>query len=690
MKELNDKQKEAINYIDGPCLVLAGAGSGKTLVLTQRIANLINKGISPYNILAITFTNKAAREMRERIKNDIGELSDQIFIGTFHSFGLKIIRENYKLLGYESNITIIDREDMNSIIKRIIKDMNLNPEQFQIRYIIDKISIAKNEGLSPEEYSKFMKNFIDKTIIKIYSKYINTLKNNNSLDFDDLLTLPLKLFKENKEILKKYQERFKYILVDEYQDTNQVQYDLCKILANKYKNIFVVGDIDQSIYSWRGANYKNVLYFENDYKNCKTILLEENYRSTQNILNAANDVIKHNIKRKEKKLWSSKDEGEKILYLRCEDEKDEAKRIINEVRKLIKENIPYSEIGILYRINAQSRVIEEEFLKENIPFKVIGSYYFYNRKEIKDLIAYLNLIYNIKDNISLERIINVPKRKIGEKSIQNLKEKSNLNNISMFESLSSDNELKFKETILSLIEDSKNMGLVDLIESVLKKSGMRNEYEMQNNLEGNMRIENLEEFKSIALNFEKNDIYSLSEFLEKISLVSDMGQYSKVENAVNLMTLHSAKGLEFEYVFITGMEENLFPHFMSLDDEEEIEEERRLCYVGITRAKKKLYLLNAKKRILFGNISSNSPSRFINEINESLLESNIKKEKKINYKEMYKKGRNDDITVGSKVNHEIFGKGIVIQIDKDLATIAFENNVGIKKIQKNHKNLMKL
>ena len=588
MNKLNEKQEEAVNFKDGPCLVLAGAGSGKTKVLTERIIKLIDTGVSPYNILAITFTNKAAKEMKDRISIKLDDVSDSIYVGTFHSFGLKVIRENYKDLGFDRNISIIDREDMNSIIKKILKELDVDVKLVPIKYVINKISFAKNENLSPKEYSKFMKGYIDETVIKVYSKYVSVLKSNNSVDFDDLLVLPLKLFKQNNEILEKYQNHYKYILVDEYQDTNTVQYELCKVLASKYKNIFVVGDIDQSIYGWRGANFENILNFEKDYKNSKLIILEENYRSTKNILDAANSVVKHNVKRKEKNLVSTKDIGEKIKYIRCCSEIDEAKTVVDEIKKIVLSGKKYSDIGILYRTNAQSRVIEEALLKENIPYKVVGSYYFYNRKEIKDLIAYLTLIYNPKDNESLERIINVPKRKIGNKTIEKIREKANELGISMFESIEDGTALDFKNVILKLMEESKNVNLSDLIDKILEYTGMKSELEIIGGIDNEIRLENLQEFKSIALAFEERGIYSLEEFLENIALVSDFGQYKDTEDCVNVMTLHSAKGLEFDVVFLTGMEENVFPHFRSVDNDDELEEERRLCYVGITIAKEKL------------------------------------------------------------------------------------------------------
>ena len=469
-----------------------------------------------------------------------------------------------------------------------------------------------------------------------------------------------------------------------------VQYDLCKTLSSKYRNLFVVGDNDQSIYSFRFANYMNVLNFERDYKDAKVIVLDENYRSTNIILKAANSVIKNNKERKEKNLWSSKGDGEKIKYLRVESELEEAKYVVNETKKLLLNGERPEEIAVLYRTNGQSRVLEEAFLKENIPFKVVGSYFFYNRKEIKDLIAYLHLIYNNSDDASLERVINVPKRGIGLKTIENLRNFAKVEDISMFEAILSGKELEFKKIILDLIEESKNTNLSGLIDLILDKTGMRKELTESNTLESEIRLENLEEFKSVALAFEERGIFSLEEFLENISLVSDMNDYKSVENGVNLMTLHSAKGLEFDTVFLVGLEEGIFPHMRSFENESELEEERRLMYVGITRAKKNLYLLNTKRRTLFGKTTQNIPSRFIDEIDPELIESNIVKEKHIDTNEMYESGRNDDLMVGDRIIHDKYGEGVVVKVDGGLATIAFGFKDGIKQLAKNHKSIKKL
>lgn len=689
---LNDKQLEAVNHTEGPCLVLAGAGSGKTRVLTERIIKLIDDGVSPYNILAITFTNKAAKEMRVRVQNKIGDVANSIFIGTFHSFGLRILRENYDAIGYLSNITILDTDDTKSLIKRILKENSFDPADYDIKHIISKISSAKNDGISPLEFSKLFLNEHDKVIGLVYEKYLKLLKENNSVDFDDLLLKPVEIFKKRKDILEKYQERFRYILVDEYQDTNSIQYELCKMLAKKYNNIFVVGDANQSIYSWRNDDYRNILNFEKDYKNAHVVLLEENYRSTNTILKAANSVIKNNNEGTKLNLWTSIGDGEKVEYIRVEDEIKESSFVINKIKELVSEGYSYSDFAVLYRTNAQSRTVEEAFVRNNIPYNIIGSYYFYNRKEIKDLIAYLNLIYNTNDSVSLERVINTPKRGIGTKTIDNIRKKANMNDISLFDAIDSGKELEFKKLILELIEDSKTMNLSDLIEDVLVKTGLRREYELDKSIESDTKVENLNEFKSLAVNFEDNGIYDLSTFLENIMLVSDKGQYAEDDNNVNIMTLHSAKGLEFNIVFILGMEEGIFPHSRSFESAKELEEERRLCYVGITRAKKKLYLLSARTRTLYGRTSGTIESRFIKEIDPTLINiknESVKKDENKKVSNMYSNKTVDGLKAGDTVIHTIFGEGVIIKISGDIATIAFKYGVGIKSIAANHKYLSK-
>ena len=687
LNNLNDEQIEAVKHNEGPCLVLAGAGSGKTKVLTNRIAYLIENGVRDYNILAITFTNKAAKEMRDRVYNLVGDVAS--FIGTFHSLGLRIIRENCGYLNLPSNFSIIDSDDVLTVIKKILKDMNLDTKQYSPSYIRNRISFIKNQMLSQMELDKFFNTPIDKIVVDVYYKYNERLIASAAVDFDDLLLMPVRLFEHNKEILEHYQERYKYILIDEYQDTNPVQYKLSKLLASKYKNIFVVGDMNQSIYAFRQADYHNIVNFEKDYANAKTIKLEHNYRSTNNILNAANDVISHNKERKDLRLYSDKGDGPKITYLRSYDEKHEISLVIDEINKLYLDGYEPKDVAILYRTNAQSRAIEEVFASKGIPYKIYGSYYFYNRKEIKDLISYLKLIYNDKDEISLRRIINVPKRGIGDSAIKDIELRANLNQCSMYDALESKKELEFKDIIESIKKTSENLSLTELIDEVLDKSGMKKELEDSHLIEDETRLENLMEFKSITASYEeRTGSVNLGDFLEEISLVSDQANHTEDGNVVTLMTLHSAKGLEFPVVFMVGMEEGIFPHNMSIM-EDNIEEERRLCYVGITRAKEKLYLTNAKRRMLYGKDQMNVPSRFIAEIKDDLLEKNeINKEEKIIKKgEMYTKD-NSDIVKGSIIDHTEYGLGAVIDVSGSLITVAFK--CGVKKLMKNHKSITKV
>ena len=687
---LNKEQKEAVLHVDGPCLVLAGAGSGKTKVLTTRIANLINNGVYSGNILAITFTNKAAKEMRDRINLVVDE--NYAFVGTFHSFGLKVIRENVEKLGLSKNFTIMDSDDVNSIIKKVMKDLDLNVKEYSPSYIKNKISFIKNEMLSDSEIEKFLVSPIDKVAIKVYHEYERVLEKNNAIDFDDLLKLPVKLFALNKDILLKYQEKFKYILIDEYQDTNEVQYKLVKMLASKYRNLFVVGDVNQCIYGFRWSNYKNILNFEKDYPDAKSITLNQNYRSTNTILNAANSVIKNNIERKEVNLYSNLGEGLKIKYFRGNDEKDEVHSVIEEIKKLLNEGYKYSDIAILYRTNAQSRNVEDGILKLNWPYKVVGSYYFYKRKEIKDLLCYLRLISNTKDDISLKRIINVPKRGIGNKSIEEIEIVARAENKSMFEVLSKSKELEFKKLIEDLIVDAKNMDLTELIDAVLEKSGMKAELENEKSLEAEIRLENLMEFKSITEGYQnETGTVNLEDFLEDISIVADTADHKDDDNVLTLMTMHSAKGLEFKVVFLIGMEEGIMPHSMSLNDGKELEEERRLCYVAITRAKEKLYISNAKKRMLFGKTNVFPPSRFISEIDSNLIEKEETQSKMpIFNKNKYYKEDNTLFNHGDIVMHLLFGKGVVIDSDEKFVTIAFDKRFGIKKVLTNYQGLKKI
>ena len=689
---LNDRQKEAVLYGDGPLLILAGAGSGKTSVLTKRVAYLIKeRNVSPSNIVAITFTNKAAKEMKERIIKEVGKKGYDIQISTFHSFGLRIIKENYERLGYEKNFTIIDSDDSLTVVKKILKEMGIDYARFNPKFIKNQISSCKNEMVTPEKYKNLVNDELSDITYKVYKKYQDTLLRNNSLDFDDLLIKPIELFNKYKEVLENYQELFKYVFIDEYQDTNEAQYILSKMISAKYKNICVVGDDAQSIYSWRGANFKNILNFEKDYQNAKVILLEQNYRSTKTILNAANSVIKNNINKKDKNLWTDNSLGEKIKYVRTNDEKDEASYVTREIRSLVNNGVSLDDIAVLYRTNAQSRTIEEGFLNSNIPYKIVGAFAFYSRKEIKDLLAYLKLIYNTKDDVSLMRIINYPKRKIGAKTIENLSMDAVLNGTSMFDVISSGKELEFKKLILEMKEKSEVLSLTETIDMVLDMSGIKNELESEHTLEADIRLENLNEFKSITKTFEEESgIASLEDFLNEVSLVSDVND-QKNDNSpkVTLMTIHAVKGLEYKYVFVIGMEENIFPHVNSCEEEGGIEEERRLCYVAITRAKEKLYLINALRRMLYGKASVNMPSRFINEIDKDLIDAPEKK--MVNIKFNKKEAFNDDngLQAGDNVIHDIYGPGVVVNVDKSIATIAFKGQ-GIKKLMKNHKSIKKV
>ena len=698
LEQLNDRQKEAVLYNEGPLLIIAGAGAGKTKTLTTKIAFLIEeKNVDPRNILAITFTNKAAKEMKDRLFLQIGSLSKELQVSTFHSFGLKLLRENFEILGYDRNFVIMDSDDSLTVVKKILKDMNYDPKIYNPKAIRNKISSCKNEMMSPEVYDRYAVSDYEKVIKEVYEKYQIKLQRNNSVDFDDLLLLPIELFKKNPEILDRYQDLYQYILIDEYQDTNEAQYILTKLLSAKNRKITCVGDDSQSIYSFRGANYKNILNFEKDYKDAKTILLEQNYRSTSNILDAANQVIKNNKMRKDKKLWTSRGEGEKIRYYRSFNERDEAQYVIRKIKEMVNRGIEYKDMAILYRTNAQSRVLEEEMLKENFPYKVIGSINFYNRKEIKDLLAYLRLIHNSKDNISLLRVINTPKRGIGLKTIENLTYKADEQYTSIYEAIDSGKELEFKNLIERLKEVSQNLTLTELIDKVLDASGMRQELESEGSLEAEVRLENLEEFKSITKTFEEREgLVSLEDFLLETTLVSDVEEYKDDPNRISLMTVHSVKGLEFDRVFVVGMEEGIFPHMNSLMESSEIEEERRLCYVAITRAKEELHLINARRRTLFGKEQANPVSRFISEIGKELIETNVREEElpqkeqeRIIHSDMFRE-EEVDYQVGDFVYHESFGTGKVVEVTNTLVSVAFKHPHGIKKLMKNHKKLSKV
>ena len=686
---LNERQREAVNITEGPLLVLAGAGSGKTKVLTTKVAYLIlEKNVSPDNILAITFTNKAAKEMKDRILNMVGMVGYKIQISTFHSFGLAILKKHYDKLGLSKNFTILDSDDSNVVVKNILKDRNYDENYRAIRSII---SNNKNALVDSLEFARFVSNDYDEMVLDVYQRYEDRLKRNNSVDFDDLLMLPIVLFRKYPNILKEYQEQYKYILIDEYQDTNEAQYLLAKMISAKYKNICVVGDDSQSIYSWRGSNYKNILNFEKDYPDCKTVYLEQNYRSTKTIIEASNELIKNNVHRKDKNLWTDNEEGVKIEYHIASNEKDEAYYVIREINKLIDEGAKLSDIAILYRTNAQSQNFEKELVLSNIPYKVVGSVYFYNRKEIKDLMAYLKLIYNKDDDVSLMRIINVPRRKIGKMTIDKLREKANDLNVSLYDAIDSGKELEFKNLIEELRSQKDEMTLANFIQLVLDKTNLIKELESENTIEAETRIENLNEFKTIAIQFEENyGIISLEDFLNEISLVADITEY-KNNDGITLMTVHSAKGLEFDNVFIVGLEESIFPHMNSFDSNEQLEEERRLCYVAITRAKKRLWLVNAEARTIYGNKVKNPESRFIKEIDSKLLNT----DKVISSSEATSSisaNVDDSIEykVGEHIYFDMYGEGVIVGIKDKVLTVAFKHPYGIKMLMKGHKKIRKV
>ena len=691
LTNLNELQKKAVLHQEGPCLVIAGAGSGKTKVLTTRIANLIESGVPSYQILAITFTNKAAKEMRDRLETLAKD--NKAFVGTFHSFGLRVIRENVNALGMTSNFTILDSDDVTSLVKKILKEKGYDTKEVSPSYIKNRISFIKNEMLTDAEVEKFFQSEMEKIAYEIYKEYNIKLKKNNSVDFDDLLRIPVLLFQNHPDILEFYQNKYQYILIDEYQDTNEVQYKLVKLLSKRYQNLFVVGDPDQSIYQFRGANYKNILNFERDYPNTVVIPLEDNYRSTKMILDAANSVIKNNKERKEKNLRSHHGDGVKTKFMVGYDEKHEISLVIEEIKKLLEQGYKKRDIAIFYRTNAQSRVIEEQFLKANIPYKVVGSYYFYSRKEIKDLICYLRLILNQNDDISLRRVINVPKRGIGPTSVNKLEQKSIEENKSMFDAITSGKELEFKNLILDIKKESESLSLTELVDCVLEKSGMKKELETDPSLESELRLDNLMEFKSITATYEDTTgSVDLGDFLEEISLIADISEHKNDDDVVTLMTLHSAKGLEFPVVFLVGMEEGIFPHQNSFTEEGGLEEERRLCYVGITRAEEKLYLTCARSRMMYGRTNRNPMSRFIKEIDSDLLESDNKEmqsEKTFNKESMYSE---EDVSynVGDVVMHTIYGRGVVVGVEDHLVTIAFSKQYGVRKLMKNHKSIKKV
>ncbi|MBE7120185.1 DNA helicase PcrA [Bacillus cereus] len=723
---LNPQQQKAVQTTNGPLLLMAGAGSGKTRVLTHRIAYLLGeKGVAPWNVLAITFTNKAAREMRERIDKLVGPEAEDIWISTFHSMCVRILRRDIDRIGINRNFTILDAGDQLTVVKKIMKERNIDPKKFEPRSILAGISNAKNELLSADKYAKkiTMADPYEKLTSDVYTEYQKRLLKNNSLDFDDLIMTTIQLFERVPEVLEFYQRKFQYIHVDEYQDTNKAQYLLVKHLASRFKNLCVVGDSDQSIYRWRGADISNILSFEKDYENAQVILLEQNYRSSQNILNAANAVIERNSNRKPKKLWTDNQIGSKISYYRAATEKDEAYFVAKKIRDDIQMgNRKYTDFAVLYRTNAQSRMIEEIFLKSNIPYKIVGGTKFYDRKEIKDILAYLRLIGNPDDEISFARIINMPKRGIGATSIDKIINYGVQNGISLTAVLDEIEHVGVSAKITKAVKEfagllhnwvnmQEYLSVTELVEEVIEKTGYRDMLKNERSLEAEGRLENLDEFLSVTQTFEsQSEDKSLVAFLTDLALVADIDRVDEDPTAgeeVILMTMHSAKGLEFPVVFIVGLEEGIFPHTRSLMEEDEMQEERRLAYVGITRAEEELYLSNAQMRTLFGRTSMNAASRFITEIPaelvEPLNETAPKRETSFGAK-----GRTTSATttrsrsafarpavkttggeqigwaIGDKAAHQKWGVGTVVSVkgegDSKELDIAFPSPIGIKRL----------
>lgn len=704
---LNPQQAEAVINTEGPMLIMAGAGSGKTKVLTCRVANLLQKGVRPYRILAITFTNKAAAEMRERVNNMSGPAAKDVWLFTFHAFCARFLRmEIDKLPGYGGNFAIYDTADSQNLIKQILKEMNLDDKRFQPSGILSRISNAKNVLQDAAAFARQAGDFYEQKVADIYSRYEQKLQLNNALDFDDLLMLSIKLLQENKEVREKYQDRFDYLLVDEYQDTNHAQYLLTKFLAAKHRNICVVGDADQSIYGWRGADIQNILDFEKDYPDAKVIKLEQNYRSTQIILDAANAVIENNTGRKPKNLWTENKSGADIIYFQAVDERDEARFVIEQLQNLQRtENKKLGDMAILYRTNTQSRIFEEMLIKSGISYNMVGGLKFYERKEIKDIIAYLRVIFNPADSLSLLRIINVPKRGIGDASLAKIQAYAAANNVSLFEAVSnaaaidglSSRFVSKLDDLAGIIFELMNLAneapVEDLIDRVLRDTGYLEELENERTPQAQSRIDNLHELISVAQEFAASEEENnLENFLAHVALVSDIDDTELGEDAITLMTLHSSKGLEFPVVFLVGMEEGLFPHARTLMDETEIEEERRLCYVGITRAKEKLFLSSTKMRTIYGNTVTYPPSRFLQEIPARLVKT-IKRQERFsaleNFKQVSEKysarpqkpastfnphsfmpqkpaaaagGTGTRFNTGDRVSHSKWGEGMVVSV----------------------------
>lgn len=632
---LNKEQQQAVQHTEGPLLILAGAGSGKTKVLTVRIAHLLAQGVNPYEILAITFTNKAAKEMKSRVEGLVGDVANRIWLSTFHSFCAKFLRfELDNFLGYNSNFTIYDTSDSQAVIKAALKALNLDDKYYPVGAMIAAISDAKNKLLFASDFRKQARDFYQQKVADVYEYYERELRKNNALDFDDLLLVAVKLLQSNEAVLDKYSKRFRYVMIDEYQDTNHAQYLLAKLLASHWKNIAVVGDADQSIYAWRGADIQNILDFEKDYPNCRSIKLEQNYRSTKIILDAANAVIENNEGRPKKNLWTDKTEGAKIQHFTAQSEHEEAAFIGDTIAKKHDiHGVPYGDMAILYRTNAQSRVLEEALIKRALPYTMVGGTKFYDRKEIKDVLAYLRVLYNPFDDLSLLRIINVPKRSIGVTTVAKLQDYARANGTSLFmtltqlhlvDTIKGKTKEKLEEfgiLIFTLVAEMEDKAVLDILESILDRTGYLAQLEESTDPQDQARAENIGELLSVAKDFQDtNPTGTVEDFLEQVALVNDVDSFEQEESKVTLMTLHAAKGLEFPIVFLGGLEEGLFPHSRTLMNPEEIEEERRLAYVGITRAEKELYISNATTRTVFGRTSSYLPSRFIDEIPEELVD----------------------------------------------------------------------
>jgi DNA helicase-2/ATP-dependent DNA helicase PcrA len=710
---LNPAQREAVEAIEGPVLILAGPGSGKTRVITHRIAYLIKScGVSPHNIMAVTFTNKAAREMKERLEQLLGQAVEALTLGTFHAICARILRREGKAIELDSSFVIYDEEDQLSLTKQALEELNLDPKQYAPRALHSAISAAKSRLIGPKDYAQRVSSYFEEIVHRIYQRYQQLLSQGRAVDFDDLLMKTVQLFQDHPQILSRYQSRYVHILVDEFQDTNIVQYMLMKHLAGKYRNLCVVGDPDQSIYSWRFADLRNILSFEKDYPEAKVVFLEQNYRSTKTILDVASDIISVNMQRKPKKLWTENEDGTSVIVIESYNAEEEAQSVVNEIEKLAdQEQISLKDCAVMYRVNAQSRALEETFLRYGVPYRLVGGTRFYQRREVKDIIAYLRLIHNPQDNFSLTRIINVPVRGIGQRTLSHLQDWAKAHETSLFEALKQvshnviASEVKqslpariiqalagFDAAIAELIAQSRELNLSGLLDEILEHTRYR-EY-ILNKEDGEERWENIMELKNVASEYDELDPQeALAAFLEKVSLVSDIDELDEKADAVTLITLHQAKGLEFPAVFILGLEEGILPHRRSFNDPEEMEEERRLCYVGITRAKKRLYLLRSYRRSLFGGSTANPPSRFLQDISPHLISPRGL------WEESPTPGASPDfnqdsqplpqplsnlvLKVGDHVHHSKFGPGIVMNClptkDDQELTVAFEE-AGVKKL----------